>query len=131
MISQTAEYALRAMVCLAEGENGGRTSQDIAECTNVSQGYLVKVLQRLCRASLVISRRGPSGGFQLARSPEEINLLQVINAVDPISRYVPDDQSSEKLRTLTQMLDNAVSTFEKSLQSVRLNDIHQPMAVAN
>ena len=85
MISQTAEYALRAMTFLAM-ENRAVTGQDIAAITKVPPGYLSKVMQQLVKSRLVNSQRGIGGGFTLSRKPDEISILDVINAVDPIDR---------------------------------------------
>jgi Rrf2 family protein len=86
MISQTAEYALRAVVYLAAQDGRAHTTTRIAEGTQVPVGYLAKVMQSLSRARLVKSRRGVNGGFVLACEPRELSLLRVINAVDPIRR---------------------------------------------
>ncbi len=86
MISQTSEYALRAVVCI--GNNGGQpmTSAAIAKMTRVPHGYLSKVLQALGKAGLVHSQRGLGGGFVLTRQFDELTVLDVINAVDPLKR---------------------------------------------
>lgn len=85
MISQTAEYALRAMVFLAM-RGSGSTGQEIAKATQVPPGYLSKVMQQLARAKLVKSQRGIGGGFILAKEPSEISILDIVNAVDPIEK---------------------------------------------
>ncbi len=85
MISQTAEYALRAMVFLAM-QKSAVTSQDIAGTTKVPPGYLSKLMQQLVKSKLVNSQRGIGGGFVLSRKPAEISILDVVNAVDPIER---------------------------------------------
>ena len=64
MISQTAEYALRAMVFLAMRESAA-TNEQIAQVTKVPPGYLSKILQQLGKAKLVSSQRGLGGGFVL------------------------------------------------------------------
>jgi Rrf2 family protein len=86
MISQTAEYALRAIVYLA-GQDQPRTTAQMSEVTHVPAGYLAKVMQQLGRAGLVRSQRGLKGGFTLAGEPEAVTVLEVINAVDPIRRF--------------------------------------------
>lgn len=85
MISQTAEYALRAIVYLADQQEP-RTTQQIAQVTRVPAGYLSKVLQSLARGGLVTSQRGLHGGFRLAQSAKEVTVWQVIDAVDPLQR---------------------------------------------
>src|SRR6516165_4767697 len=86
VISQTAEYALRAVVALGSQRGGPMTTQDIASRTRVPAGYLSKVLQALGRAGLVEGQRGLGGGFALARPMQEMTVLDVINAVDPLQR---------------------------------------------
>jgi Rrf2 family protein len=86
VISQTAEYALRATVYLADQEHP-RTTAQIAEATQVPAGYLAKVMQNLSRAGVVRSQRGLNGGFTLAHNPKRLSILTVVNAVDPIRRF--------------------------------------------
>ena len=69
VISQTAEYALRAIVYLAKMPDEAHITREIAEATRVPSGYLAKVMQTLVKADLVQSRRGLGGGFTLGRSP--------------------------------------------------------------
>lgn len=87
MISQTAEYALRAIVYLANQGGEPRTTAFISVAIQAPSGYLAKVMKNLCRAGLVNSRRGLNGGFVLAKPPEELTILAIVNAVDPIRRY--------------------------------------------
>jgi len=84
MLSQTAEYALRAVVALASHPDTPFTTRGLAGETKVPVNYLSKVLQALARGELVHSQRGLHGGFVLARPAGEITLLDVINTVDPI-----------------------------------------------
>jgi Rrf2 family protein len=86
MISRTAEYALRAVVVLGSSSGSPLATQQIAARTRVPAGYLSKVLQALGRAGLVEAQRGLRGGFVLARSLDELTILDVINAVDPQKR---------------------------------------------
>ena len=87
MISQTAEYALRAIVYLADQRGSPRTTAQIAEATQVPPGYLAKVMQSLSRTKLVHSQRGLNGGFTLTRDPAGLPMLEIIAAVDPIRRF--------------------------------------------
>lgn len=91
MISQTTEYALRAMIHLAQNVAVPQTSRQIAESTKVPAGYLSKILQTLARAELVHSQRGLGGGFVLMREPKDITVFEVVEAIDPIPRinYCP------------------------------------------
>ncbi len=126
IITQTAEYALRAMVCLASAGPEALTSQQVAERTGVSQGYLVKVLQRLCRNGLVLSQRGPHGGFVLSRAADQINLLDVINAVDPLPHF---NGSSELLQPLNSTLNDAIASVEHILHDANLSALSESHSV--
>lgn len=79
MISKTEEYALRAVVHLAECcQDGPCRAQDIAEKTDIPANYLSKILHQLGRHGIVDSERGRYGGFRLSRDPRELSLAQVI-----------------------------------------------------
>jgi len=86
VLSQTVEYALRAAVYLASEAAEGRTTDEIAKATRVPRAYLSKVLQSLVRGGIVHSQRGLGGGMTLTKSPEELTILEVVNAVEPIQR---------------------------------------------
>jgi Rrf2 family protein len=117
MISQTAEYALRAIVYLAD-QDGPRTTAQIAATTKVPAGYLAKVMQSLSRAGLVKSQRGLNGGFTLTREPQELSILAVVNAVDPIQRF-PEcplgiASHGRRLCPLHYRLDQAAAMVEEA-----------------
>lgn len=127
MISQTAEYALRAMVFLAMNQNNAQVTERIAAGTKVPASYLSKVLQSLSRAGLVKSRRGLGGGFSLAKAPEETTILEIINAVDPIKRIesCPLDLNSHGvvLCALHKRLDEAIQSVEQAFEKTTLEEI--------
>src|SRR3954467_12237327 len=86
MFSQTVEYALRAVVYLADQSPSPRTTDQIAAATRVPKAYLSKVLQGLSRAGLVHAQRGIGGGMSLPKPPERLTILEVVDAVEPIGR---------------------------------------------
>lgn len=112
MVSQSVEYALRAMSHLALLGSIATTSQVIADATHVPRGYLSKIMRNLVRANLVKSYRGRNGGFVLARNPSTISVLDILNAVDPIRRNDshPSDKPQHIANTpLDQCLDDALT----------------------
>jgi len=118
MISQTAEYALRAIVYLADQNGAPQTRQQIAEVTRVPAGYLGKVMQGLSRSGLVRAQRGLHGGFTLAIPPKELTVLDVVQAVDPLRRieHCPlGIVSHRSLCPLHRGLDNTMAMVEKAL----------------
>jgi Rrf2 family protein len=86
MFSQTTEYALRAMACLALRPDELVATPTLAGQTKVPPNYLAKVLQQLSGAKLITGRRGVGGGYKLAKPASQIRLLDVINAVTEVRR---------------------------------------------
>jgi Rrf2 family protein len=86
MLSKTAEYALRAAVWLGREPQRTESADQMASQIKVPRRYLHKVLQDLARAGLVRSQSGPGGGYALAQSPDQITILDVVNAVAPLER---------------------------------------------
>lgn len=127
MISPTAEYALRAVVAIAQANGDAAATQGIAKLTKVPPGYLPKVLQMLGRAGLVVSRRGLGGGFKLARKPEELTVLDVINAVDPFKRIeqcpLGLESHSGNLCPLHKWLDEAAEYVERSFAATTIREL--------
>lgn len=87
-LSAKAEYACVAMAELAaRHENPAPTSlKTIAERYVISQPFLMQIFLQLKGAKLVQSARGASGGYQLARPPEKIQVSDIVNAIDGPSR---------------------------------------------
>lgn len=116
MISQTAEYALRATVVLGSQADRPMTTQEIARVSQVPSGYLSKVLQSLGRAGLVEARRGLRGGYVLSRPLDQLTVFDVVQAVDPLKRIhqcpLRLPAHAQQLCSLHQRLDNAVAMLE-------------------
>jgi len=126
MITKTCEYALRAAVFLASSPSEPSTSQRIAEATRVPAGYLSKVLQAMVRAGVVVSQRGPAGGFMLARTPEDVTVLEVVEAVGPVERAGAESErctESGVLEALYGHLDSIVSAASRAMRSTTLRDL--------
>lgn len=127
MISQTVEYALRAVVHLASKSPAAQTTREVAEATRVPRAYLSKVLQSLGRAKLVSSQRGLGGGMTLTRPAEKITILEVVNTVEPIQRIrtCPLGLSAHGVRLcpLHRRLDGALASVEAAFGHTTLAEI--------
>ena len=127
MFSQTVEYALRAVVDLASTAPKAKTTQEIAKATRVPQAYLAKVLQNLVQAGVLRSRRGLRGGIALVKKPEELTILEVVNAVDPIRRIKECPLGlaahGDLLCPLHKRLDNAMATVEQAFAQTTFRQI--------
>lgn len=84
LVSAKAEYACLAMLELAarHGETRPVRLVEVAEVHGIPQRFLVQILLQLKSASLIASTRGVSGGYRLARSPEDISLADVLDVID-------------------------------------------------
>jgi Rrf2 family protein len=126
MLSKTAEYALRAIVWLARNPEQSETADHLAEYTKVPRRYLHKVLQDLVQAKLVRSQQGPGGGYALARSPETISILDVVNGVAPLERIRQCPlglRSHSQLCPLHKELDKVYAASEKALARVAIAEL--------
>lgn len=86
ILSQTAVYALQAVLHLAEAEGDEPLRvDDIARALDVPRNYLSKILHVLARDGVLTSTRGPRGGFRLRRPPSELRLESVIEHFDEIT----------------------------------------------
>ena len=127
MLSQTVEYALRAMASLAYHPDELVPTPELAEMTKVPSNYLAKVLQTLAGADLIIGRRGVGGGYRLAKPASEIRLLDVINAVNPVQRIkscpleLPNHGSH--LCPLHHRIDQAAAAVIEVFGSTTLADV--------
>jgi len=84
MLSQTAEYALRTVLFLADRDYGAR-AEEIARRLGVPRNYLSKTLHRLAQEGVLRSTPGKGGGFRLAVPPDQLKLLRVVAPFDDIS----------------------------------------------
>jgi len=81
-ISDAASIALHAMTYIAFHSNEPVCTKDIANNFGVSANHLSKVLQRLVKARLLTSVKGPLGGFELTKKCEDITFLEIYEAID-------------------------------------------------
>lgn len=82
-ITRQADYALRAMIYLSKLEQNERAATSlIAEEQKIPPSFLAKIISQLSIAGLIHTSRGARGGVSLARSPEKISILEVVEAID-------------------------------------------------
>lgn len=127
MFSQTVEYALRAVVHLADRAPEARTTDQISAVTLVPKPYLSKVLQNLGRAGIVRLQRGIGGGITLVKAPGELTILDVVNAVEPIGRIrtCPLGLAAHgtNLCPLHRRLDDALAHIEEAFRATTLAEV--------
>jgi Rrf2 family protein len=82
-VTAKADYALRAVVELAgSSQDAPRKVDEVAQAQGIPVSFLENILTQLRSAGIVRSQRGPEGGYWLAHPPDELNLAQVIRAVE-------------------------------------------------
>lgn len=127
MLSQTVEYALRAATFMAAAPEESQTVERIAEATQVPVAYLAKVMRQLVRGRIVASRRGVGGGFTLARPPQRLRILEIVQAVDPIQRITTCPLGlaahGRRLCPLHRRLDDALAAMEQAFAATTLAEI--------
>jgi Rrf2 family protein len=96
-ITRQADYALRAMLYLTKlSPNERAATSQIAEVQNIPPSFLAKIISQLSIAGLIHTSRGARGGVSLARQPEDVSILDVVEAIDgPIAlNECTDDPST-------------------------------------
>ena len=122
-ISRSTGYALLAVGYIAKHEDEGIVlSQSISQQYDIPLEYLLKILQQLVRANILRSKRGPRGGFSLAKTPKRISMLAVIEAVEGpmISQLQLTEQSGRERfsvqaeKAYNKAIAQAKSVFDKT-----------------
>ena len=127
LLPEACEYALRAVIWLAQRPGQPQKVRQIAEATHSAPGYLVKVLQALARAEILSAQRGSHGGFTLIRDPAGLSALEVIDAIDPIERIrrcpLGLEAHADCLCPMHQRIDDALATIEASFRDSTIQDL--------
>ena len=119
------------MVQLSRHHDGQTLTRldDLAQREAVSSSFLVQILNDLKRSGLIISKRGKSGGYLLARDPREITLLDITRAVEPGMLASNISNEGESGYAIAQAWEHVSETLEKELEAVTMDTlcIQSPM----
>ena len=128
--NKAVSYAVMAMVDIAErGASDPSTevqAADLATRLQLPTAYTAKVLSALARASLLRSNRGPRGGFQLAREPQQITLLDILRAVGAWGEAelaLPPNASINLRRSVSEALTRATAQAQEVFEEVYVSDL--------
>jgi len=122
-VSRSTAYALLAVGYIANKHGDGLVpAEDISQKYDIPLEYLLKILQQLVRADVLRSKRGPRGGFSLAKATNKISLLEVIEAADgPLTgalnlpkRTKNDKYGARVQQTYNRAIAQAKSVFERA-----------------
>jgi Rrf2 family protein len=128
-VTAKADYAVRAVVELASGsQDSPRKVDEVAKAQGIPVSFLENILTQLRSAGLVRSQRGPEGGYWLAHPPAEVNLAQVIRAVEGplvgVRGLRPEEVSYEgSAESLQQVWLALRANLRKVLEHVTLADV--------
>ena len=123
-LTRHTDYALRLLIFLAGAGNARSQIATVAEAQGISRTHLMKIANELSRAGFIAAVRGRGGGIALARPAAEINIGEVIEAMEPTCAMV--DCTSCKLIgncTLPRVLNQASAAFRECLSRYSLADI--------
>ena len=118
-VSRSTGYAVLAVCYIAKNQGSGSgvvLSQSVSKEYDIPLEYLLKILQQLVRANVLRSKRGPRGGFSLAKPTNKITMLEIIEAVDgPMSGELnlAEQAKGEKFS------GKADAVYEKAIASAR------------
>jgi Rrf2 family protein len=128
-VTAKADYAVRAVVELAAGsQDSPRKVDEVAQAQGIPVSFLENILTQLRSAGLVRSQRGPEGGYWLAKPAEEVNLAQVIRAVEGplvgVRGLRPEEVSyTGSAESLQQVWLALRANLRKVLEHVTLADV--------
>ena len=129
-LSRTVTYALQATLLLAQAERGEPIPcSRLAAEGSMPERFLLQILRSLVTHGILQSTRGVEGGYTLDRSPEEISLLEIIEAVDgPMNTRLPfaEGMTGACETRLRDALCSIAATTRQQLQEVKLAHLLNP-----
>ena len=126
-LTRASSYALHAVAFMAAQKHDRPiASHLIAQARGIPERFLLKVLKPLVQARVLLSIKGPNGGYRLARPASDISMLEVLEAVDgPIRGQSP--LSEEGNGALNHKLENIckenADQTRKQLEKIRINQL--------
>ena len=112
-ISNKSRYGIAALLTLAEFYNSGLLPiKDIAARGDIPHQFLEQIFNRLGKAGIIKSTRGKNGGYELAKPPEQITVLHIVNALEGDIAFV--SKSEDKNDVIVELFHEA----EKKLQNI-------------
>jgi len=127
-LSSSTEYGILAVAYIAQNKDQGLIlSQDVSKKYNIPLEYLLRIMQQLVRARILRSKRGPRGGFSLARPATKITMLDIIEAVEgsfETSLGFEECAAGEKFAAKAEKVyAKAVAQSRAALKKAKLSDL--------
>ncbi len=132
-LSRTVAYAIQATLQLAQSNSDSPVpcSQLAAE-GHMPERFLLQILRHLVTHGILHSTRGVEGGYTLERRPDQVSLLDVIEAIEgPLTSALPSaDGAAPYEAKLRKALDQITCTMRQQLAAIKLSDLLMPLAAA-
>lgn len=131
-VSKTLDYAVRSLAYLGRNPVLTSSMKEISENQHIPINYLAKIMRRLVKGGLIRSRVGPDGGYILRKSPREINLREVYEAIEGELRII-DCMDKAQICVLHQscpqlpVWDRVQLSMIKILEDTTLDDMLKQM----
>jgi Rrf2 family protein len=126
-LSRTVAYALQATLQLAQAETGVPVPcSRLAADGKMPERFLLQILRNLVAHGILSSTRGVDGGYSLERQPEDISLLELIEAIDgPMNSTLPINEglSPESKSKLELAMSEVTARARHELEAVKLADL--------
>lgn len=129
-ISTKGRYALRTLIDLTQHSNGGLVAlKDIAARQEISQKYLEQIVTQMSRAGFLKGVRGSQGGYRLARDPRDINVCEILEAIEgslsPVACLDPGKEACDRCGDCStlELWKGLYSTVMDYLTGITLQDL--------
>jgi Rrf2 family protein len=129
-ISSKGRYGLATMIFMAEQHNSGEyiTIISISESLEISKIYLEQIFAQLKKANIIISVKGPQGGYRLAKSPEAITAFDVLSAIEDSVFEKAETSVLKSAEPIEMAMQKAVfdlidSSVAQTLKNISLDDL--------
>lgn len=124
-VSHKVQYAVRAVFDIAHQADGKPAqARDVARRQAIPPPFLEQITRQLCRAGVLTARRGPRGGYRLARDPSEISIADIFRAVEgPRALRIADRERGAARRVTERLWSDLGLALGRVLGGVTIQDL--------
>ncbi|HUT28292.1 MAG TPA: Rrf2 family transcriptional regulator [Sedimentisphaerales bacterium] len=127
-VNESTKYAILTVGYIAQNQNKGLVlGPSISKHYSIAQEYLTKLMQDLVKANILRSKRGPGGGFSLAKSLSKITLLDIIEAIEgPMTESISLEeygQGDKFLSKATKAYDKVIAQARGAFRKIRMSKV--------
>lgn len=119
-LTRFTDYSLRVLIYLGQNNESRVTIHQISEAYDISKNHLMKVVSNLARLQFVAAQRGPGGGIKLNRSPEDINLNEVVSNTE---KHLQDIALAQEHMTASDCADTRLGDFLRQALQAYLDEL--------